>query len=142
MGYGLAGIARWFLVYPSYAIWPANLGIIALNRAFHTETNEVVNGWTISRMRWFMYCFIAMFFYYWFPNYIIQAMSNFSWIAWISPDNVKLAAVAGGASGLGLNPIPTFDWNQFSWADDPIITPLFVSKDPSSRDCTHAYMHS
>ena len=127
MGYGLAGIARWFLVYPSWAIWPANLGIIALNRAFHTETNEVVNGWTITRMRWFMYCFTAMFIYYWFPGYIIQAMSYFNWITWISPENATLAAVTGSWTGLGLNPAPTFDWNQIVGFVDPLINPFFVS---------------
>lgn len=31
IGYGLAGLTRRFLVYPSFAIWPSNLAIIALN---------------------------------------------------------------------------------------------------------------
>jgi len=126
VGYGLAGLTRRFLVYPPQAVWPANLATIALNRAFHTQTNNVANGWTVSRMRWFMYCFSAMFIYFWFPNYIIQAMSYFNWITWIAPENVKLAAIAGSVSGLGLNPLPTFDWNQFVVVADPLISPFFV----------------
>ena len=144
MGYGLTGLVRRFLVYPSWAIWPANLGVIAINRAFHaeTDTNDVVNGWAISRMRWFAYCFAAMFVYFWFPNYIIQAMLCFNWITWIAPKNIKLAAVTGSVTGLGLNPVPTFDWGQLTVAVDPIITPLFVSTVSSSRNCTclHAFL--
>jgi len=127
IGYGLAGLTRRFLVYPSQAVWPANLATIALNRTFHAGTNNVTNGWAISRMRWFMYCFIAMFIYFWFPNYILQAMSYFNWITWIAPGNVKLAVVAGSVTGLGLNPLPTFDWNQFVVITDPLISPFFVS---------------
>ena len=142
IGYGLAGLSRWFLVYPPQAIWPGNLAIIALNRAFHTESNNVVNGWAVSRTRWFMYCFTAMFIYFWFPNYIIQAMSYFNWITWIAPENVKLAAVTGSMTGLGLNPVPTFDWNQITVFADPFINPFFVSTDSSLRDYTHTHMRS
>jgi hypothetical protein len=61
-----------------------------------------------------MYCFGAMFIYFWFPGYIVQAMSYFNWMTWIAPDNVNLAAVTGSVGGLGLNPFPTWDWNQLA----------------------------
>ncbi|KAF7303999.1 OPT-domain-containing protein [Mycena indigotica] len=125
IGYGIAGLCRRFLVYPASAIWYTNLSIIALNRAFHTEKETVANGWRISRLRWFLYCFCAMFVYFWFPDYIFQALSYFNWITWIDPTNVKLAAVTGAVSGLGLNPIPTFDWNQLVYAVDPLIFPFY-----------------
>lgn len=35
MGYGLAGLTRRFLVYPSFCIWPRSLVTIALNGALH-----------------------------------------------------------------------------------------------------------
>ena len=140
IGYGLAGLTRRFLVYPSQAVWPGDLAIIALIRAFHTESNDVVNGWAVSRMRWFMYCFTAMFVYFWFPNYILQAMSYFNWITWIAPENVKLAAVAGSVTGLGLNPLPTFDWNQFNILTSPLINPFFVSTVPFPRDRARLYL--
>jgi hypothetical protein len=76
-------------------------------------------------MRWFMYCFGAMFVYSWFPSYIIQAMSYFNWMTWIAPDNVNLAAVTGSFGGLGLNPLPTWDWNQLTAATDPLINPFY-----------------
>jgi hypothetical protein len=76
-------------------------------------------------MRWFMYCFGAMFVYSWFPSYIIQAMSYFNWMTWIAPDNVNLAAVTGSLGGLGLNPLPTWDWYQLTAVTDPLINPFY-----------------
>ncbi|KAJ7897829.1 OPT-domain-containing protein [Mycena leptocephala] len=127
IGYGLAGLTRRFLVYPAHAIWtrPTNLAMIALNRAFHAEKETVANGWRVSKMRWFLYCFCGMFVYFWFPDFIFQALSYFNWMTWIAPNNVHLAAITGSASGLGFNPIPTFDWNQFTVIVDPLIFPFF-----------------
>src|SRR5882757_5949496 len=76
-------------------------------------------------MRWFLYCFAAMFVYFWFPDYIIQAMSYFNWMTWIAPTNVNLAAVTGNVGGLGINPFPTWDWNQLTVAGDPLINPFY-----------------
>jgi len=125
IGYGLAGLTRRFLVYPPQAIWYSNLATIALNRAFHSGQNEPANGWKISRMRFFLYCFIGMWTYFWLPNYLFYTLSFFNWIIWIDPQNRVLAAICGstGNSGLGLNPLPTFDTNQF--LSDPWINPFY-----------------
>ncbi|KAH9917385.1 OPT-domain-containing protein [Epithele typhae] len=128
IGYGIAGLTRRFLVYPVYAIWPKNLAIIALNKAFHTEANVLANGWKISRMRFFLYVFGGMFVYFWFPNYIMAFLSYFNWMTWIAPKNVLLGAVTGSVGGLGLNPIPTFDYNQLTaLGTTPLITPYFAT---------------
>ncbi|KIY65641.1 OPT-domain-containing protein [Cylindrobasidium torrendii FP15055 ss-10] len=130
IGYGLAGVTRRFLVYPAHAIWPNNLATIALNRAFHSDSNAVVSGWAVSRMRFFAYVFVGMFVYFWFPNYIFQALSYFNWMTWIAPQNVLLAAITGSVAstgGLGLNPIPTFDYNQITVQGDPIINPFYTT---------------
>ncbi|KAF7375383.1 OPT-domain-containing protein [Mycena sanguinolenta] len=125
IGYGLAGLTRRFLVYPASAIWPGNLAQIALNRAFHADKATVANGWSISRLRWFLYCFGAMFVYFWFPDFICISLSYFNWMTWISPTNVSLAAITGSMFGLGFNPLPTFDWNQM--IIDPLINPFFTT---------------
>ncbi|PHH84715.1 hypothetical protein CDD83_1505 [Cordyceps sp. RAO-2017] len=80
VGYGLAGIVRRFLVYPASCVWPASLATIALNSALQNEENQPVGGplrrvWTISRYRFFMLFFAAMFLYFWFPNFLFQALS-------------------------------------------------------------------
>ena len=76
-----------------------------------------------------MWCFGAMLVYYWFPGYIIQAMSYFNWMTWITPDNVNLAAITGSIGGLGLNPFPTWDWNQLVFDLDPLIDPYYSTVD-------------
>ncbi|KAJ7895019.1 OPT-domain-containing protein [Mycena leptocephala] len=127
IGYGLAGLTRRFLVYPAHAIWPGNLAIIALNRAFHSEKTTLANGWMVSRLRWFLYCFCGMFIYFWFPDFICEALSYFNWMTWISPMNVSLAAITGSVFGLGFNPLPTFDWNMITVGVDPLISPFFTT---------------
>ncbi|KAJ6496043.1 OPT-domain-containing protein [Mycena sanguinolenta] len=87
----------------------------------------VVDGWSVSRLHWFLYCFGAMFVYFWFPDFIRQALSYFNWMTWISPMNVSLAAITGSVFGLGFDPLPTFDWNQITIMTDPLINPFFTT---------------
>lgn len=127
LGYGCAGLVRRFLVLPPSMIYPKALATIALNKALHSDDRgEVVHGWTMSRYRFFLYSFSAMFVWYWFPGYIFQALSYFNWMTWIAPENTTLAAVTGSITGLGINPWPTFDWNLASVVYDPIITPYYA----------------
>ena len=131
MGYGLAGIARRFLVYPSYCVWPASLVTIALNSSLHDEGNVAVPGpfkkiWTISRYRFFFLAFALMFVYFWIPNYLFSALSVFAWMTWIAPNNRELTVLTGMSNGMGLfNPLPTFDWNIVSFLYDPLMYPSF-----------------
>jgi len=134
IGYGLAGLCRRFLVYPSYCVWPTSLVTIALNSAFHDSATEKVmvpgplkSIWRMSRLKFFMWAFAAMCFYFILPNYLFAALSYFSWIAWIAPDNRNLAQLTGGQTGLGLNPVPTFDWNILTFNVDPLMVPFFAT---------------
>lgn len=116
MGFGFAGILRKFAVYPVRAMWPTILPTLALNRALlQPEKKANINGWTISRYSFFFIAFSGSFLYFWFPNYLFEALSYFNWISWIAPDNFHLNIVTGFVGGLGLNPIPTFDWNIINW---------------------------
>lgn len=132
MGCGLAGLCRRFLVYPSYAIWPASLVTIALNSSLHDNSNSSVVGpfkkiWNASRYRFFMIAFGSMFVYFWFPDYLFSALSVFNWIAWIAPNNFNLVTITSMRQGLGLNPLPTFDWNVVTHGLDPLIVPFRVT---------------
>lgn len=121
IGMGYAGILRRFAIYPTKAMWPYVMPSIALNRALlDPERKQNINGWTISRYWFFLVVFAASFVYFWFPNYIFEALSNFNWMTWIAPDNVNLALITG-QSGMGLNPIPTFDMNIIS--ADSVVQP-------------------
>lgn len=131
IGYGMAGICRRFIVYPSYCVWPASLVTIALNSAFHTGLNAPVQGplgsmWRISRIKFFYLMFGAMFIWFWFPGYIWTGLSKFSWLSWIAPDNLHLNTIVGFNNGLGINPFPTWDWNTLLWdSSDPLMVPFF-----------------
>ncbi|KAF4968376.1 hypothetical protein FSARC_4173 [Fusarium sarcochroum] len=129
LGYGCAGMARRFLVYPPSMIWPKSLANIALTKALYKDDGEIgetANGWKMSRYKFFFVCFTSMFVYYWIPNFLFRAISLFNWPTWISPGNVTLALIAGATCGLGLNPLPTLDWNIATFLGDPIISPFFT----------------
>ncbi|KAM7191832.1 OPT oligopeptide transporter [Rhypophila sp. PSN 637] len=134
IGYGLAGLTRRFIVYPTYCVWPASLVTIALNSALHNDRNHPVAGpfkkiYSMSRYRFFMWAFGAMFVYFWFPNYLFEALTYFSWMTWIAPENLNLNILTGFQNGLGMfNPFPTFDWNVLLYDGlDPLMVPAFSS---------------
>lgn len=125
MGFGLAGIVRPFAVYPAQSVWPTILPTLAVNKTLlQREKKEVVHGWKISSFNFFFLAFAGSFVYFWFPDYIFQALSTFNWISWIKPDNLNLNNIVGSNTGLGLNPIPSFDWNVISW-NAPLALPFF-----------------
>ncbi|RCK58183.1 Oligopeptide transporter 2 [Candida viswanathii] len=126
LGVGLAGIMRKFSIYPVKAVWPSILPGIALNKTLLTPSKkEKINGWTISAYKFFFIVFWASFLYFWVPDYLFQALSTFNWMTWIKPTNLNLAVVTGSVGGLGLNPIPTFDWNYFSSLLQPLQVPFY-----------------
>lgn len=125
LGFGLAGIMRRFVVYPVQAIWPTMLPTIALNKALTMpEKKEKINGWSISRYRFFFSLFFGSFLYFWLPDYLMQFLSTFNWMTWIKPTNLNLANITGSVSGLGLNPIATFDWTVLNY-NLPLATPFY-----------------
>ncbi|KJZ74505.1 hypothetical protein HIM_06101 [Hirsutella minnesotensis 3608] len=127
MGMGFAGYLRRFSVYPVKALWPTILPTIAMNRALtKPEPRENINGWTISRYRFFFVTAAAMFVYYWLPGYLFTALSQFNWMTWIDPKNMTLAILTGSGMGLGLlNPITTFDWNVATSSYAALAQPFF-----------------
>jgi OPT family small oligopeptide transporter len=126
MGLGFAGMLRRFVVYPIQAIWPSILPTIALNRALLVnESHENINGWCMSRYKFFFIFFAAMAVYFWLPDYLFPALSYFAWMTWIKPNNFNLAAVTGSQFGLGFNPLSSFDWNIISTYAFPLTWPFF-----------------
>ncbi|KAL6938131.1 OPT superfamily [Hanseniaspora osmophila] len=121
MGFGFAGILRRFVVYPVKAVWPTSLSTIALNKALLTPEDPNEKG--ISRYTFFFSCMIFMFIYTWFPTFIFNALNTFNWMSWIAPNNWNLAAITGGVSGVGINPIASFDWNVIT--SSSLLTPWF-----------------
>ncbi|CAK9436526.1 uncharacterized protein LODBEIA_P10840 [Lodderomyces beijingensis] len=125
LGIGFAGLMRKIAVYPTESIWPLILPNIALNRGLLVkEKKETINGWKISRFSFFFLVFAISFLYFWIPDYLMQFLSTFNWMTWIAPDNLNLAIITGSVGGLGLNPIPSFDWNMIS-TNTPLALPYY-----------------
>ncbi len=136
IGFSIGGIARRFLVQPPsmsecalscrcnktltlLTVWPANLVTCALFNTLHAQTYAGVgNRGGISRERFFACAFAGSFCWYFLPGYLFQALSYFSWVCWIAPDNVPVNQMFGYVHGMGMSLI-TFDWAQVSCYDPP-----------------------
>ncbi|KLO10273.1 OPT oligopeptide transporter [Schizopora paradoxa] len=126
IGFSIGGIGRRFLVQPPSMIWPANLVNCALFNTLHSQVySGMGNRGGISRERFFTYAFMGSAAWYFFPGYIFQALSVFSWVTWIAPNNVKINQLFGYSSGLGMSLI-TFDWSQIAYIGSPLATPWWA----------------
>ncbi|KAG5422290.1 hypothetical protein I9W82_001385 [Candida metapsilosis] len=112
MGFSLCGLLRSFAVYPVKAVWPQYLPNLRLNKILTSpEKRTNINGWTISGYKLFFIVSAISFLYFWVPDYLFTSISQFNWMTWIKPDNFNLALATGSYGGLGVNPIPSLDFN-------------------------------
>ncbi|KAG9225680.1 hypothetical protein CCMSSC00406_0007537 [Pleurotus cornucopiae] len=126
IGFSIGGIARRFLVQPPSMIWPLNLVTCALFNTLHAQTYAGMgNRGGISRERFFLYAFLASAIWYIFPAYLFQALSYFSWVCWIAPDNVPVNQMFGYVHGMGMS-LVTFDWAQIAYIGSPLATPWWA----------------
>ncbi|KAI0342222.1 OPT oligopeptide transporter [Trametopsis cervina] len=126
IGFSIGGIARRFLVQPPSMIWPTNLVTCTLFNTLHSQQYAGIgNRGGISRERFFLYAFLGSFAWYFFPGYLFQALSYFSWVCWIAPDNVVVNQLFGQSSGLGMS-VLTFDWTQITYIGSPLATPWWA----------------
>jgi hypothetical protein len=61
-----------------------------------------------------------------FPSYLFTALSSFSWVCWIAPNNVKVNQMFGVTHGLGMG-LLTFDWGQIAFYGSPLQIPFWAS---------------
>ncbi|KHN98781.1 small oligopeptide transporter, OPT family [Metarhizium album ARSEF 1941] len=128
-GYGMAGLARRFLVWPAAMIWPADLVNCALFYTLHDHSRSdpsKTNGWTIGRYKLFLIVSCAAFVWYWFPGWIFRGLSYFAIACWIAPNSVVVNKIFGNNHGYGLIPI-TFDWTVATgFIGSPLIPPFYA----------------
>ncbi|OAX33999.1 small oligopeptide transporter [Rhizopogon vinicolor AM-OR11-026] len=128
IGFSTGGITRRFLVSPPSMIWPATLVSCALFNTLHSEQYAGIGRLGgISRERFFAYVFTGAFFWYFIPGYLFQALSWFSWVTWIWPDNPGECRITVYSHGMGMSVI-TFDWAQIAYAlGSPLAMPWWAS---------------
>ncbi|KAF9038006.1 OPT oligopeptide transporter [Panaeolus papilionaceus] len=126
IGFSIGGIARRFLVQPPAMIWPSNLATCALFNTLHAQTYAGIGTrGGISRERFFFYMFLCSGLWYIFPGYLFSALSLFTWVCWIAPNNVPVNQMFGYAHGLGMSLI-TFDWSQIAYVGSPLVVPWWA----------------
>jgi hypothetical protein len=47
------------------------------------------------------------------PSYLFTALSSFSWVCWMAPNNVKINQLFGVTHGMAMG-VLTFDWGQIT----------------------------
>lgn len=126
IGFSIGGIARRFLVAPPSMIWPNSLVNCALFNTLHAQQYAGMGTrGGISRERFFLYVFIGGGCWYVLPGYLFTALSTFSWVCWIAPNNLVVNQLFGYISGLGMSTI-TFDWAQIAYIGSPLATPWWA----------------
>lgn len=126
MGFSLGGIMHRYLVQPPFMIWPANLVTCTLFNTLHSQHYSGIGSrGGISRERFFAIAFFGVLLWEFMPSYLFQALSYFTWVCWIAPDNVVVNQLFGYQSGLGMS-IITFDWAQIAHVISPLSTPWWA----------------
>ncbi|CAA7266324.1 unnamed protein product [Cyclocybe aegerita] len=122
IGFSIGGVARRFLVAPPSMIWPANLVNCALFNTLHSQQYAGIgNRGGLSRERFFVYAFTGAF----ISSQDIFALSYFSWVTWIRPENTTISQLFGYVHGMGMSVI-TFDWSQIAYIGSPLATPWWA----------------
>jgi len=83
-GFGLSGVCRRYLVWPTSMIWPQNLVSCTLLNTLHEE-DDTGQKTDISRYRFFVYALAGTFLWTFFPGLLFISLSFFSWVCWIAP---------------------------------------------------------
>ncbi len=107
-------------------IWPVTLVSTSLFYGLHNHSPadpSKTGGWSIGRYRFFYYVALGSFIWYWIPGFLFKALSIFTFVTWIKPNNAVINQLFGGVSGVALLPL-TLDWTVVSaYVLSPLIPP-------------------
>ena len=121
IGFGIAGLLRDVLVYPTNMLWPLNLPVATLLETLHRDKHE-----TKRRLKVFYIIFTIMFVWEAFPEYIFTVLTGVSIFCLAKQDNLVFTNLFGGASGnegLGFLSV-CLDWNYIAGFQSPLWYPL------------------
>ncbi|KAF2673865.1 OPT superfamily oligopeptide transporter [Microthyrium microscopicum] len=113
LGYGLAGIMRKTLTYPTNMLYPSILPTVSLVEVLHGEKSQVK-----KKLRVFYIGFTVLFFWEFFPQYIMPVLTGISIFCLSNRKNMLFTRLFGGSNGnegLGLFSI-CFDWQYIGGA--------------------------
>ncbi|KAF5366856.1 hypothetical protein D9758_006513 [Tetrapyrgos nigripes] len=110
LGYGLGGMMRSFLVYPTYIVFPNVIPTIQMFDVLHRGQDNILQK---KRLRFFWILFVGIFVWEWFPEYIAPLLTGVSIFCLARRDSAWVTRLFGGAAGnegLGLFSL-CLDWN-------------------------------
>nr|AUB29454.1 oligopeptide transporter [Flammulina velutipes]QED11046.1 oligopeptide transporter 2 [Flammulina velutipes] len=96
LGYGLGGLMRSFLVYPTYIVFPNLLPTVQLFDALHRGKKMFLQK---KRVKFFWGVFIAIFVWEWFPEYIAPTLTGISIFCLANKKSAWFTRLFGGAAG-------------------------------------------
>ena len=127
IGFGLAGICRRWLVYPSDMIWPRVLQSSTFLNTMHRDKNVAVGWWTISRYKIFFISMIACFGYSFLPQFI-PFLDKMDILTMIWPKSKIVNTLFGVNHGLALLPL-TLSWQTVvTWLGNTYLGSVNVRK--------------
>ncbi|KAF9246166.1 OPT oligopeptide transporter protein-domain-containing protein [Melanogaster broomeanus] len=121
LGYGIGGVMRSILLYPSKMLYPGVLPLISMFDAFYRD-----GAVARRRLKVFYMVFGAIFIWEIFPEWIFPLLTGLSIFCLAAPNNAAVSRVFGGSNGnegLGLLSI-CFDWQYISGGINPMAIPL------------------
>ncbi len=121
LGYGMAGVLRKSLVYPTKMLWPSVLPLNSLIETLHRDRTEMKKKFNLF---WIIFGVIAV----WelFPQYIATFLTGVSVFCLAKRDSLVFTNLFGGAAGnegLGLLSL-CFDFQYITTS--PFVTPLIT----------------
>ncbi|KDQ57535.1 hypothetical protein JAAARDRAFT_130586 [Jaapia argillacea MUCL 33604] len=121
LGYGLGGMMRTILLYPSRMLYPGTLPLVSMFDAFYQkgEANH-------KKLKLFYWVFWAIFFWEMVPEWIFPLLTGFSVFCLANPTSGNFTRIFGGSNGnegLGLLSV-CFDWQYISGGVNPFAIPL------------------
>ncbi|SGZ22606.1 BQ5605_C022g09509 [Microbotryum silenes-dioicae] len=108
-GYGMAGLFRSVVVYPTYAVWPSLIPTVSLVDTLHRDGDLSVQK---RRYKVFWIVLVTTFAWEWFPQVIAPTLTGISVFCLANRTSTNFTRLFGGttgAEGLGLFAI-SFDW--------------------------------
>jgi OPT family small oligopeptide transporter len=124
-GFGLAGIFRRFLIWPSKMIWPSSLPIVVLFRVLHDKNVDGPNKDSLGRFKFFSLISAGQFIYTWLSWFIMPVLQNFSPLYLINTKD-RLLAELTSVNGFGFGAL-RLDWLSItSYLCSPIVVPRWA----------------
>ncbi|KAF9036163.1 OPT oligopeptide transporter [Panaeolus papilionaceus] len=121
MGYGIGGLFRSILLYPSKMLYPGVLPLVSMFDALFKDAGE-----SKKKIRLFWIAFAAIFIWEIFPEWMFPLLTGFSIFCLANQKSQTFTRIFGGSNGnegLGILSI-CFDWQFISGGVNPMAIPL------------------